>query len=1655
MPKLFFGLIPGVGRPLRQGFVMNEDWNKDLLERIENRMTERPLLRKFGMQKKDMLKLLRRKSFRAGIEKFVGKKTFTCTEVLEACRDNMSRFSPEPEGGWLPFLFADGKHVLYPENFPDVMEPCYEEGKIFYLEILRVCLCAERDFHGFRMTLHFSLATEEELKNCHMKQEYETFLKFCRDTYFLEFMRIAAEVTPFNTHGHIAGVHNVSMYMARQMLKAGQPIDLALMSGAAISHDIGKFGCKDKEARRVPYLHYYYTDQLMQRNGMPGIGYIAANHSTWDLELENLSIESLLLIYADFRVKSTRENGVEKIHCYTLADSFGVILSKLDNVDDAKRQRYEKVYNKLKDFEDYMIRLGASTDLIERDLTPIIEKDSALLQGHEVIDAYKMMAVNHNIQLMHLLNHEASFTNILEAARSEKDWKNTRTYLQIFREYSTYLSQRQKQMTLRFLYELLMHQEADIRSAAAFVMGEILVNYDIEYRKEIPEGMLAFSQNSSSQELYDYYLETMLNPDHKLTDQHREWLGYKMETLTGAILTRCKDAKRESYYRVLGKKYENMNRDTFTAFILAETLERVPLVSCPVDILDQMVQFLLHFSTTEDLELQMCILNAVDKMLREENARDIIRPYARQILEQIHGPRLVSLLYLKQQITRQLNLPEEIQKQYSFKNKEDGLITEAFLENLRAATPWICKMVNIRYLYEEMKAGRNRHPLHSTTHLVNLLTGTECGDVRHLAGKTIVKMMDMADPEQRSEIAFEMLKGLDLSDAEYAKNIPQYLGQIVVKLVPENVDEIIESLHTMLISAPDPVACVTLDTIGHLLQNYDSYKKRYPADMNHDKRMRKLLGMILRGIAHYHPMVSQEACFVMGEYIFAQKVLPLAEKWRMFRYIGKKAIHILKEKDEEILDFLINAAALNSIYRFLSEYTPDPEDVSFVKEYKVAFFPGTFDPFSLSHKGIVEEIRKLGYPVYLAIDGFSWSKKTQPPLIRRKIAMISTAANPGVFLFPKDVPVNIANPDDLKRLSEMFAGKEVYIVAGSDVTAHASAYKKKPEPWSIHQFHHIIFRRHGDDYEWEGQDTDENTHITGQIEELTLPMHLEDISSTRIRENIDMNRDISHLIDEMAQNYIYENNLYAREPQYKDLHFTRSINCDILVESEISDALWNELCDTVLRTKKNPEIIRQNLVAEKLQLAILRDMRDGGRPIAAAVAGRLWNADFMKEFQDLEMVKKLRDIAWGKILVIKGVYGPKMTPDSDPAQIVLSELLAYALSREYTYCLYHGKKEMEEHRENVEQTLARSGFIRISEKGAENTVMAVDMHRPITLTKNIETVIKDPLNRNHRVHEVIEEAHRRLQTVLTEINPGNLVLSFDSSIMYHRMVEKIAELNEVPNVVTKPRKLGKKMCVPFGKVLRGSVTPNTVTKALHTEKVFNSNMHGFKIEEYPNYLSIKTQLDTIQSFRRDVILVDDLLHKGYRLKELQTLLPDTGVHIDKILLGVMTANGKDLVETYGFSADCVYYIPHISSWFVESSLYPFIGGDSVRSNAKMTAGLLTSVNLIMPYVTPAFLAHENISAVYDLSMTCLKNARDIMKVLEEEYRKEFERNLTLDRLTEVILSPTCPDKGRFMSYNVNIPASFYIENDIQQLSRLEYMRSMEMGFSDYYALHSD
>ena len=110
----------------------------------------------------------------------------------------------------------------------------------------------------------------------------------------------------------------------------------------------------------------------------------------------------------------------------------------------------------------------------------------------------------------------------------------------------------------------------------------------------------------------------------------------------------------------------------------------------------------------------------------------------------------------------------------------------------------------------------------------------------------------------------------------------------------------------------------------------------------------------------------------------------------------------------------------------------------------------------------------MGFEVYLAIDEFSWSKKTLPHMLRKAILAMTIADEEGLYIFPDDISINIANPHDLRILSQLFEGRELYVAVGSDVVLNASSYKKKPEPYSIHSFNHLVFARAAQQLDEEG-----------------------------------------------------------------------------------------------------------------------------------------------------------------------------------------------------------------------------------------------------------------------------------------------------------------------------------------------------------------------------------------------------------------------------------------------------------------------------------------------------------------------------------------------------------------------------------------------------------
>ena len=1534
-------------------------------------------------------------------------------DILNVWENRLYTGDKDPEDGWLEHCYSYLRNQLFPHLPGPADADEFRSERANLLQLMRGVFEYERKALPFDPTRDLRLLSDVQITAGHFNPEYIKMRKLIRSKYIYEFMRIGTDITPFNTLGHISGVHYVAMYMAYQLHQVQFPVDLGIISAAAAMHDIGKYGCRAFEEKRVPYLHYYYTNYCLTRNALPNIAHIAANHSTWDLELENLSVESLLLIYADFRVKSTRENGQEIIHFYSLKEAFDVILNKLDNVDEAKKHRYVKVYAKLKDFEDLMIANGVSVDLPKESTAlfdeQCIEKPvpkrprSALLDGNDIVQELKFRAIGHNILLMSRFNHPAKFASLIESARSDRNWKNTRTYITILGEYSTYMSEEQKTMTLNFLYEMLAHNASDIREQASRLMGRIVANYREEYKKELPKDVPA--QDITSTNLYQFqtYLDRILHPDYKITEQHKKLITASADFFVEAILNECKPRRRHLYLDILEKCYDVDGISEEQIMVLMITALRINPEYCT----DTFIQAIRFFSKDVlgmySQSVDLITLDVMEHFFGDSNGSIDVR--RRDILG-ISGQTL-----------------------------SDTELSAMFLDNLKAKTSWNRKLSNLRYMLASLDTEVGQHRiLQIAIHLSNLIKNSETITVRKAAADALFQILPKLTVDQVNELMIEIFNGLEIDDYQFTRFLPNVLGVIVLYLPPKELDEVVWELENLLNNANARSSCAALQTLAVMLEEYDIYQFEEKEGLR-EARKSHLLGLLLKGFAYYHAPLSQEAFRMMGKHIFRSPSLTLEQKHDIAVHCFKRLTTLIPPAvhEREELQFYNNSAVLLGIYRFISEYQTEVGEFRFPVRDKIAFFPGTFDPFSLGHKAIATTIRDMGYDVYLAIDEFSWSKKTLPHMLRENILSMSIADEEGLYIFPEDIPVNIANPDDLAGLKAIFDGKELYIAVGTDVVDNSSCYKLEPCETSIHTFNHIIFAR-------ESKKLDEDGHtypITGKVVNLKLKKYYEDISSTRIRDNIDMGRDISKLLDPIVQNYIYDKNFYSREPAYK--HVLQAQDLDISGYTHENRQQLSELREELTRKGYDFDAMERYAASEGVQTIYIWCGHKTQKLAAFASAKRFETHDLLAEFQDPKVTATIRNHARGGIAVIGAFYANANRSVSNLGQILLTELLTGLLSKDFAYAIYH-PVDAAGYNGAVVETLRKQGFVNISDTPA-HPVYAVDLTNPIVIFRDVETVIKAPLNKVPRVQKAIDDAHNKLLHTFTEMFPGKLILSFNTSAVYSKIIDLVAKENGVSTIPDPSRRRGPYLAVPFGKALSDVAVPNTVTKALYTEKYFRNDLSGFTIREAEDYASLKNQARTLKSFNRPIVLIDDLLHKGQRIQKIDPILREEGIDVHKIIVGLLTGNARDTMTVRGREVEGAYFIPTISMWLNERDCYPFIGGDSIE---KPDGSATHSINFILPYTSFSFVGGRNLDHIQKYSMTCLENARDILRVLEQEYQATYGRKLTIHRLGAIISSPRTPVLGTDLSYNEHISPSQYLESDIRKMRRLSLYRESEV-----------
>ena len=1546
--------------------------------------------RYLGLSRRGFAQLLHANRFSDGLAAFQGQRT-SCAQAVQACAPILQRLCPEPQEGWLRFIYDTLAAVLFPDPNRPPATQAQERAMAFYLQVLEWLLDQEGENCPFDPLLDPHWATGQELEDSRIRQEYLNFQKAVRRDHFPALLRIGRECMPFDPASHTIGVNNVAVHGARLAKLAGLSVDIPLVSAASLSHDIGKFGCRGKSAPRTPYLHYYFTWQYLAERELPHIAHVAANHSTWDLEFENLPVESLLLIYADFRVRGTRgPDGKETTKIYSLADSYAIILSKLADVTPEKQRRYATVYAKLRDFESFLSARGVCPRMEVTRLQPVAPFRPALCSEKGSITGLRHLTFDNSLRLMDTFSTDASFEQLLEQARSEKNLQRIRTYLLLFEEYNSYMPKHSKGMTLSFLYELLMHREGDIRRRAAKIMGQILANSGPSYRKELPADAPATAYAptlmgyfAEAERLWEEQIRLCLYPDRKISAKHAQRISNSLKGIAESLFSVCSAYDAQVMARPLLRLLKSGESSHWEA--LASALAYVPAQAILPEDRPELARCLGRCLAQPDIPLRLTVIRCLSRLMEQDPA---IGAGMAEALRRLDPGDSFAVSYAK---TRILN---------RFFGGHDPLpqarAGELFLSNLKNVVPWTVKLVQIDFLWDQVRADP-AGAFHTAMHLSNLLSVSEHLTVREYAGYVLLQLTQYLTVDQKNEILVDLTRELETGQEQISYYIPPFLGRLLCQMPDKELAEGVDYLDDLIHAGSSGslrAANAALHTLGAMMTEQCCARAAV---------FDRVLGLLLTGVAHYEPVIHQTALSVLCRGIFGNPNIAQAVRRDCLVRTGKKLLCLLSEPTKDQLTFYNHAAMLNHLYRLIVSCEVSGDRLRFPPPRPVAFFPGTFDPFSAGHKQIVRDIHALGFEVYLAIDEFSWSKRTIPKLLRRKIAAISTADLWDVYLFPDNCPVNIACPEDLAALAAMFPGRELYLAAGSDVIEGASAYRTEA-PGSARDYNHVIFRRAG------SKTGHLDKILRGKWKVMSLPAWCEGVSSTRIREYVDKDMDISMLVDPIVQAFIYERGLYLRSPQFKnelkpgDLYFSRATP----------------------DTPKLPPLLQDFLRREPEGLGIFLSAHSAQEPLGWVCGHTVTSSRLLETLGSRDAAAYVRRHTSGKIMMVDHVSCVSHADLGVRRQLV-NELLARSLETDHTYALCRCSGAGELYGE-----LLQLGFLPIP---GQPDLLSVDMRSPMVLVQDVFLWIKEPLRSDKAVGQAVEQTRLKLRGALAALFPGRLLLSFDAETLNQSLSRKVQRLNQVDHVPPGVRQLGPYMCVPYGKILSDEVVPNTVTKTLHADKVYQADMSDFRILEAPGYSSLSGQVRTIKSFRRPVILVDDLLHNGHRIHAMDHIFKEEHVEIRSLVVGLISGHGQDLMQTQGRHVECEYFIPNLNHWLTESGLYPFLGGDSMDRPEELGWNR-PSINLVLPYVNPTFIPGADGSARLRLSLAALENARDILLALERRHLAAFSTNLTLERLPEALFRPRLPDRGRHLQYDFTVPASSYVSDDLTQLQRI-------------------
>ena len=1171
------------------------------------------------------------------------------------------------------------------------------------------------------------------------------------------------------------------------------------------------------------------------------------------------------------------------------------------------------------------------------------------------ISYYQKMAASYDRDCRQYLN-DLTLRPLLEGYRAQTDPGQLEALLCVLKIQLPSLSDESRLCVLSFLYDMLSHRDGDVRRQAADLAGQLLAGFEPSVWKD--------------------YLRRMLFSNVLMPQRQRRWVGFALKYVLTSLLSRTEGRKQKDLLKALTEYYKSTQWDSLTCFFLMDCASTIPYALCNDSQRKMLLGFARFFLMSSDRELCCAALIFTDYWL-EQGAGDGLNmePYYDLFSRISREDPSPGMRILAGQVLCANSGKTGVQL-----TDHPELFTQLLLENRSMETPWIIKQVNLRILH------RSRHSLCAgeagsiqsgqyASCLLNMLQFSDHIVNRLQAEEDLGHLLPSLDISVRFDAGAQLIRTIETGDANMLRYVPSCLARVYTALPEENRSNLKERLARLVDSESCAVVTAALKTAAMIISAGSGETDDF-------------LGLWCCGLSHYDLRISLYTLLMTGRLLYGSASLTPQQKQIIHAGLRNK-IPCMMPEDPSLYSLLCHEAAFDAIAGFLKEALPEENEPE-----KIAFFPGAFDPFSLGNRAVVREITQMGFSVWLCADEFSWSRKVQPLRIRQQILAMSVADLKNAFLFPKDIQINIANPDDLRTLRQMFPGREVFLVAGSDVLENASAYKMPPQPDSVYTFPHIVFSRNMN-LSYEAGEKMRRKLPPGSIL-LKLPSFYEHMNASGIRENVFHGKDISDLVGMRVQHYIYDHNLYTGGP-----------------------------AETM---KKPAPMVRP------VKVCFGEDVSAGVRSIEVSMssdpvsAKLLWPAgQEMSEDRQMDIRSLIRYTADGTSARIRQVESlGRSGYNGLPA--AMEELLMHCKMNGITRVLAPADGKMRELAEMF-------GFIPSDEYEDQ---LEVSLKEPVVLFSDTSCFIRDAYASAPPVRKAVHEAQMRLLKEAAKLRPGHAVLRAEAETLSYRLMKLILKENPpaADPYVTAP--VGAMTVVPVGKLYRNTRLPGCVTKDLYIEKEYSEDLHDSTITHAPEYPPLPAQARTIRSLMRPVILVDDIYSLDQNGSAVCSIFTNEDVAVRKFIVGLLAGSAAVPADSDPVDLDAVYSIPDASLVLDEAELYPFIGGTCVQCQDAYAG--TASVNPILPYQYPELPDDIRAGAFRQFSKICMENALAVCRALEDEYLQRNGRRLTLPGMREVFTEVRIPDSLIGSRAIENETPSELLRKELKRLGRLENLR---------------